>query len=83
MPVKRELEVSARCSARSTTAFAFGENCLSLVSFAIALKKEILRLLQLAGSRHFDAVDSQLGGEIPQHIGLFHGGLVVERVSHG
>ena len=37
----------------------------------------------LAGSSHFDAVDSQLGGEIPQHVGLLHGGLVVERVSHG
>ena len=40
-------------------------------------------MARLAGSSHFDAVDSQLGGEIPQHIGLLHGGLVVERVSHG
>ena len=39
-------------------------------------------MARLAGSRHFDAVNSHLCGEIPQHIGLLHGGLVVERVSH-
>ena len=37
----------------------------------------------LAGGCHFDAMHSQLRGEIPQHISLLHGGLVVERVSHG
>ena len=37
VPVKRELEVRASCSARSTTAFAFGENWLLLVLLAIAL----------------------------------------------
>ena len=47
MPVKRELEVRARCSARSTTAFAFGENCLSLVSFAIALKEAAILVLHV------------------------------------
>ena len=36
----------------------------------------------LAGSRHLDAVDAQLGREIPQHVGLLQAGLVVQRVSH-
>ena len=40
-------------------------------------------MARLAGSRHLDAVDAQLGGEIPQHVGLLQGGLVVQRVSHG
>ena len=37
----------------------------------------------LAGSRHLDAVDAQLGREVPQHVGLLQAGLVVQRVSHG
>lgn len=41
------------------------------------------RVTRLAGSGHLDAVDTQLGGEIPEHVGFLHGGLVVERVHGG
>ena len=37
-------------------------------------------MARLAGSCHLDAVDAQLSGKVPKHIGLLQGGLVIKRV---